>query len=427
LSSRRWAEEGRPSSALWRGHRLRELKQREVALRLDLAPDDLEFIRASRRAVVRRWAVRLAGLLGVVLGVVLIVTVRDTLERRAREEEQARKEAERREAIGRMVTRSRRTADPYVHVALLGAAIGLEADDPVLPLELLSTARDLPHAQFMSLRPVDRPQFPWGGRWLVGGGSGAYATVFDFTPLQDTPWGPVLHRFRPHPQGMDDLVAFPFDSAFVTRGLDGELRVWRIRLSGEIALAAVSPMRCLGGLNPVIVAERAPVVACATADGIARWDLRKVGEPQIDSFQGRVLHLSPNGDWLAAARLSRVLLWNFGSNRRYEFDAGQAPSFARFSPRDDVIASRASAHGTTSLRWCARWGRTCTRSARPDPSACCRSSRASKIRSTPAGTSAASTSRCAAPPTSGCGTTYARERGPTATARRRAARGRASG
>ena len=338
LSSRRWAEEGRASSALWRGHRLRELKRREATLRLDLAADDLQFIRASRRAVVRRWAVRLAALLGVVLAAVLIVTVRDTLERRAREEEQARKEAERREAIGRMVTRSRRTADPYVHVALLGAAIGLEADDPVLPVELLSTARELPHAQFLSLWPVDRPQFPWGGRWLVGGGSGAYATVFDFTPLQDTPWGPVLHRFRPHPQGMDDLVAFPFDSSFVTRGLDGELRVWRIRLSGEIALAAVSPMRCLGGLNPVIVAERAPVVACATADGIARWDLRKVGEPRIDPFQGRVLHLSPNGDWLGAARLSRVLLWNVASNRRYEFDVLEAPSFARFSPRDDVIA-----------------------------------------------------------------------------------------
>ena len=125
-----------------------------------------------------------------------------------------------------------------------------------------------------------------------------------------------LSRFRPHAAGLYDVTPIAFDTAFVTRGLEGELRVWRLREEGQIALAAISPMRCLRGLSAVIAAERAPVVACATSEGLARWDLREPKRAHTDGFQGRLLHVSPDGEWLAAARLRKVLLWHAPSGRR---------------------------------------------------------------------------------------------------------------
>jgi hypothetical protein len=137
---------------------------------------------------------------------------------------------------------------------------------------------------------------------------------------------------------MYDFVPIPFDTSFITRGLDGQLKVWRLRAEGQVGLAAVSPMKCVRGLSAVLVAERAPVVACTTPEGLARWDLRTPGKVVRDGFQGRALHLSPDGEWLAAARLRKVLLWSAKTRQRHEFDAEEAPSLARFSPRDPLVA-----------------------------------------------------------------------------------------
>jgi len=224
-----------------------------------------------------------------------------------------------------------------LRVALLAGALTLGSSDPVLPLELLSTAKGLPGARFMSLQKVPQPTFPWGERWLLGG-AGAHATLFDFEPPPGEEWGPVGARFRPHAQGMYDLVPLPFDTAFVTRGLGGRLKVWRLRDEGRLGLAARSPMRCFRGLSAVLVAARAPVIACTTSEGLALWDLRNPGKVQLDPFHGRALHLSADGQWIAAARLRKVLLWHPASGRRHEFDATEAPSLARFSPRDEIVA-----------------------------------------------------------------------------------------
>ena len=70
---------------------------------------------------------------------------------------------------------------------------------------------------------------------------------------------------------MVERVNFAFDTSFVTRAGDGEVKVFRLRDDGVPALAAVAPMRCAGA---VIAAAAAPVVACATDHGLARWDLR---------------------------------------------------------------------------------------------------------------------------------------------------------
>ncbi len=337
--ARRWAEAGEPRSALWTRDRLRGLDRSGGAELGEPGRTEQTFVEASRQAIRLGWALRALVAVGLVAAVVGVLALRQTLEERAHRQAEARAQAERREAVGRMVTRSRRTRDPYHRVALLAGAMGLGSSDPMLPLELQEAAVDLPKAEFLSLGSVRGPDFFWDSRWLIGGAGSATLTIFDFKPLEHTPWGPLAKRLRPHPKGTDALEPFAFDSSFVTRGLDGQLRIWRLRRNGELALAALSPMRCVGGLNAVLLAEAAPVVACATAEGLARWDLRRADRPDVDSFHGRVLDLSRDGGWLGAARLSRVLLWHPQSGRRIEFEAeDEAPSLARFSPRDPVVA-----------------------------------------------------------------------------------------
>ncbi|MBI4956964.1 MAG: serine/threonine protein kinase [Myxococcales bacterium] len=335
-TARRWVEGGHRKEELWRGYQLAEIRRHGVAD--ELSDDETAFVEASRRAARLRWGMRGLAAVLVLAAAVGAVALEAAVSARAAAHERARRDAEQRELVSRMVTRSRRASDPYVRVAYLAAAIREGTDDPVLPLELWRDASDLPRAEFLSLERVAKPSFPWNQRWLLGGAGSSTLTVFDFTPVEDAPWGPVIHRFRPHPQGVDEYVAFPFTSAFVTRGLDGALRVWELRRAGAIVLAAESPMRCARGVNAVLVAERAPVVACATAEGLARWDLRKPESADVDAFEGRLLHLSSDGSWLAAARGRSVVFWQPSGRRRVELEVAEVVTAARFSPRDPVVA-----------------------------------------------------------------------------------------
>jgi hypothetical protein len=316
---------------------LRELDRRGARCLREIGTEEREFVAASRQAVRLGYLARGVVLAAAAALVLAALWLDRELERRALHQRRQLDYAETAAAIGQMVTRSRRTSDPYLRVALLAGAIRLGSDDAVLPLELLSAVKELPHAHFLSMQKVPRTGFPWGERWLVGG-SGSHAVVLDMEPTGLDGFGPAFYRFRTHPQGMYDFFPVPFDSSFATRGLDGQLKVWRLREEGTIALAAVSPMRCLRGLSAVVIAQRAPVIACSTEEGLARWDLRRPKEVTIDAFQGRVLDLSPDGRWLAAARLRKVLLWNHPSGRRVELEAAEAPSLARFSPRDSLVA-----------------------------------------------------------------------------------------
>jgi serine/threonine protein kinase len=336
-ATQRWAMAGHTRAKLWGARRLGELDGRAAELIGDLGDAERAFIAATRKAVRLSWVIR--GLVALCAVALLMGAYWFERTMDARQEAQRRRleQAQTRTAIGQLVTRSRRTGDPYLRVALLAGAVNLGSTDPVLPLELLSTAQGLPRARFLSLQKVPQPAFPWGERWLLGG-SGAHATLFDFKPPPGDEWGPVAARFRPHAQGMYDFVPLPFDTSFVTRGLDGKLKVWRLGDEGQLALAAVSPMRCFRGLSAILVAERAPVIACTTSDGLALWDLREVDKVRLDPFHGRVMHLSADGGWVAAARLRKVLLWHPQSGRRHEFDAIEAPSLARFSPRDELVA-----------------------------------------------------------------------------------------
>jgi len=336
-AAQRWVMAGHARGRLWGGGKLRELDGRAAELTGELGDVERAFIEATRKAVRLGWLLR-----GLVAACVLALLFgaywfERTMDARQEAQRVRLEQAQRNGAIGEMVTQSRRTGDPYLRVALLAGALHLGSADPVLPLELLSSAKGLPRARFMSLQKVPQPMFPWGDRWLIGG-AGAHATLFDFQPPPGAEWGPVGARFRPHAQGMFDFVPLPFDTAFVSRGLGGRLKVWRLRDEGRLGLAARSPMQCLRGLSAVLVAERAPVIACTTAEGLALWDLRKPGAAQVDPFHGRALHLSADGSWVAAARLRKVMLWHPSSGRRHEFDAAEAPSLARFSPRDEIVA-----------------------------------------------------------------------------------------
>jgi len=335
-ANRRWVLAGRPKSQVWPAAKLKELARRGD-LSNELNEDECCFLDASQRARRLDWLVR--GLVvALVLASVIVVAWFDMQQdRRAQRQVEQIAAEQRTAAVARMVTRSRRTPDPYRRVALLTGAVAAGSVDPLLPLELAEAARELPSARFLSLEGIREPALPWGERFLIGG-AGSEAAVLDFEPPAGADFGPTTIRFRPHSQGMLDYVPIVFDRAFVTRGLSGRLKVWRLRAVGELALVAVSPMKCVGGLSRVLVARRAPVIACTTANGVALWDLRDVDRVQTDPFVGSGLHLSPDGNWLAAARLRKVLLWSPSAKRRHEFQLDEPPSVGRFSDRGAFVA-----------------------------------------------------------------------------------------
>jgi Novel STAND NTPase 1/Protein kinase domain len=336
-ATRRWLMAGGARDQVWPPAKIREIDARREAIRRDIGDDERAFIEASRRAARVAWVLRGAALCFVLAVLAGAIWVDRTMTQRAVDQAHRLHLARRSAAIGQMVTQSRRTEDPYLRTALLSGAMELGSPDPALPLELAAASGSLPRAEFLTLAPVSQPSFPWGERWMVGM-RGSNMLVVDFDPPAGKDFAPIAFRFEPHQRGIYDFVTFPFDTSFVTRGLDGELAVWRLREDGRVALAAKSPMRCLRGLSPVLVAERAPVIACTTDAGVARWDLRRPDEVAVDPFVGRGLDLSPDGEWLAATRLKKLLLLNLGAKRRHEIPVARPPKLARFSPRDPVLA-----------------------------------------------------------------------------------------
>lgn len=336
-ATRRWQLAGQARELLWPPVRLRDVERRREELGGDLGEDEQSFLEASRRARRLGWMARAVAVLAIIGVAGALIWVDRTLELRAEQQaEDLARERERR-MVAHMVTRSRRSDDPYLQTALLVGAIREGSDDPALPLELAEAADALVPAELLTLSPVSQATFPWGPRWLMGL-RGTEVMILDFEPPAGEAFAPAAFRFAPHASGVYDFVPLAFDSAFVTRGQQGEVAVWRLMEDGHLALAARAPMTCLRGLSPVLVAERAPVIACTTDRGVALWDLRRPHDVMTDPFMGRGLHLSPDGRWLAATRLKELLLWSPSGDRRHVLAVDDSPKVARFSPRDDVIA-----------------------------------------------------------------------------------------
>ncbi|MGK4003461.1 serine/threonine-protein kinase [Sorangium sp. So ce1036] len=295
--------------------------------------------------------------------------------------EAARRAAEERADLAELIGKSRRTEDPYHRAAWIAAAMERRAADGALPLDLAVAAMGLPRAHFLTLDGVMAPALPWDDRWVVAGAGGAMLVadltppdpeVFEDVALDVDPESveapartPRVLALRPHDAPHVERVPFAFDTAVATRSVTGEVRVFRLREGGTVALAAVAPVRCSSAVH---VAEAAPVLACSTDGGIARWDMRRGGgEGAVDRhpFRGNVLGVSPDGARVAAVLGRRALLWapgrSAGDAASAARDAGGAASAAggaggaamrdsaevllsapavlgRFSPRDPVIA-----------------------------------------------------------------------------------------
>ncbi|WP_437874650.1 nSTAND1 domain-containing NTPase [Sorangium sp. So ce513] len=272
--------------------------------------------------------------------------------------EAARRAAEERADLAELTGRARRADDPYHRAAWITAALARRADDAALPLDLATAVLDLPRAHFLTVDSVVGPALPWDDRWVVAGGPGGALLVADLRPpepqvIDDVPLdadpdaisrvgSPRVLSLRPHDAPHVERVPFAFDTALATRSVTGEVRVFRLREDGAVALAAVAPLRCSSAVH---AAEAAPVLACSTDGGIARWDMRRgAAEAAVDRhrFRGNVLGVSPDGAHVAAVLGRRALLWSPGAGAdgraAAEITLAVPAVLGRFSPRDPAIA-----------------------------------------------------------------------------------------
>src|SRR5262249_53031455 len=154
--------------------------------------------------------------------------------------------------------------DHYKRIAYLTSALRAGADDPALMLELLDAAVELVPARFLSLEATDSPMMPWNERWVVAKSPQGLLTVFDLNSPDSEPEvieydvGEDLSNTSAmgrKPRRIDiaigdnalvDIVPILFDTALLARSSAGDVHLIRLRESGEVALAAVAPIRCRG-------------------------------------------------------------------------------------------------------------------------------------------------------------------------------------
>ncbi|NUO54788.1 MAG: protein kinase, partial [Polyangiaceae bacterium] len=310
-----WERNGKRAEYLDRGELAGELARGGAAAQRGLSAQEREFLALSKRARRRTLAWRFAALAVAVLGVVSVVVGKRALDRRRLAAEEAEKEAVRRAAVTELVSRARGTTDPYEQVAYLAQAVRLGAADHALPMALLAAAYELAPARFLTQGAVDEPAMPWNSRWVVGIGAAGTFVAIDLEPKETEPEvlehvdmdmdanrlellyrRPVVHALGVGSAPVVDVVPFAFDTAVLARNSAGEVELFRLRESGDVALAARAPMTCKGGL---VAAARAPVAACISGAGIAVWDARTSKHVELEQPAG-ALALSPDGTRLAA-------------------------------------------------------------------------------------------------------------------------------
>ncbi len=350
-----WERSNRHPDYLDRGDLRAALRRHGPAALRGLRAIEHELLAASQSARRRSLAWRAVVGVGLLVGLVLLLVGKRTLDQRRAAAEEAEREAKQKAEVTELVARARGAADPYQRVAYLAESMRRGAADPALPMELLAASFELAPARFLTLDPVDRPAMPWGSRWVIGIGAAGTLTVIDLEPVASEPEvlehvdvdvdakrldllyrRPVVRSIAVGGAPVVDVVPFAFDEAVLARNALGEVHVFRLRASGEIALAAVLPMYCRGGLA---AAARAPVVACIEDDGISVWDARKRGAAHIPEPAG-ALAVSPDGTRVAAwTGADVVLLRPFDDNKnRTVIHAPGDVRVAAFGPREPLIA-----------------------------------------------------------------------------------------
>lgn len=331
------------------GSLFEEVLRRPAWTRASLTTLERQLVAESHR-LARRRTMRKGASIALLFALLAFAVVgKRAIDDRQARAERARVEAEERAYVAEVLFRSRRVDDPYHRAAWIAEAIEFGAEDPALPLDLLRAGTGLPRAQFLSLEPSTNPSFPWDDRWLVAAQGSTRLVVVDLrydpfynaapTDQPDTPGSSELHPrtlvVRPHDAPFVERVPLPFDTALATRSVTGEVRIFRLRPDGEVMLAAIAPRRCTGALE---IADAAPVLACASENGLLRWDLRRSGEVDTHPFQGIVLDVSPDGSLVAAASGSKLVVWRPGDGSLIEIKPTSAAVLARFGPREPLLA-----------------------------------------------------------------------------------------
>jgi serine/threonine protein kinase len=349
-----WERADNHADFLLRGALLEEARSEGRAFEHALGPRDRAFLEASRRRARFRRVGRAGTALFVILALAFGAAAHQMIETARDEEAKAKAAAIELEQLAELAAKARRAEDPYVRATLVSAALARGSNDGLLPLDLLAASQNLARADFLTLDRVDAPSFPWDDRFLLGTSSVGAIAVFDFRPpepdvIEDVDFDvdltepdsghfkrPSVVRLRPHAAPLVERVDFAFDTAFATRAASGEVKVFRLRDDGRPALAAIAPMHCEG---PLRAAAAAPVLACATRDGVARWDMRRREAPErvvTKAAQGDVADLSPDGERVAVLLDREVTFWSPSGEARYL--APRPVGAVSFAPRGSAAA-----------------------------------------------------------------------------------------
>jgi serine/threonine protein kinase len=352
-----WERADNHKDFLLHGALLDEVRARAAWTARGLGPADHAFLAASKRRARIRSAWR--GALGaLVAGLVGGGLWGEKMLQEAHEAEaRARASAAELEQLAELAGRARRTEDPYQRVAFAAAAMERGSPDGLLPLDIAAAAGNAARATFLTLEHFDGPAFPWDDRFLLGLASATTLAVVDFRPpepdvIEDVDLDfdpaeaqelhfkmPAIRKVRPHAAALVERLPFAFDTAFATRAADGEVKVFRLRDDGKPVLAAVAPMRCAGAMH---AAAAAPVLACATDRGVARWDLAKArrgADPLAQSpFPGSVGDVSADGERIAAFSGKDAIVWTPAESSSVAIRAARPIVLARLSPRDRAVA-----------------------------------------------------------------------------------------
>ncbi len=355
-SAHAWEKSAKSAEMLLRGGLLTDVIGKPDWMAQGLVARERDLVRLSLRAARNRRLAKVGGVLAGVLAVALLFLGKSYLDRQSARANQERAEADHRAYVFDLVARSRRTDDPFQRVALMAEAMKEGSNDGLLPVELADAVADVPRARFLTLDAVVAPSFDWEDRWILAGATSTTLLLVDMRPpdpavIEDLPLDfdpdavkrktftpPHVHTLRPFDEPIAERVPFAFDTAFAVRSVQGAVRVFRLTDKGDVELAAVAPMKCSGAVR---IAARAPVVACATEEGLAAWDLRKPADAAVvtSPWKGAVADVSPDGSVVAAIAEKTLFLWKPGGGPTLEIGLNESIILARMSPRDRVVAA----------------------------------------------------------------------------------------
>lgn len=158
---------------------------------------------------------------------------------------------------------------------------------------------------------------PSGERALTVGAAEA-PELWDIAARRGDPLASLAEQRSP----VTAMASAAEQSAVVTGGADGKLRVWDLRVDGGSAGAhTLTDHRA--AIDAVALNRQGQTLASAGRDGRLRvWSVDPEGVPSplmVDDLQGRAIHqlaVSDDGRWVAASAGSLLIVWDTGDRTR---------------------------------------------------------------------------------------------------------------